>query len=155
MVLYNEVTGAAWFALSPFDWRLAYGINYVLDSFALWVLGVGWVGALTHSARFAFAYYDLLTGAMVLALFSVVMLESGSIVRALQVASIMVLILPAEVYLYDRPAFNMEVSSVQKYSGLPTWFTNADLFVAAVTVFAATTAAGALRLAARRRRLAL
>jgi hypothetical protein len=55
--------------------------------------------------------------------------------RTVQVASLLLCILPIEVYFYDNSAFDEYFVSVQALNHLALWFTNADLLLTSALVF--------------------
>jgi hypothetical protein len=60
--------------------------------------------------------------------------------RMVQVASLLLCILPIEVYFYDNSAFDEYFVSVQALNHLALWFTNSDLLLASALVFLLSTA---------------
>ena len=114
---------------------LGFGVNYFLAQVALWVLGVGYLGwSNCFSAQFPFPacgvasnlYLDFLTAAMLLWLFASVR-RYYSTIRALEVTTFFVMLLPFEIALGDFSEFGLHVTDFQVYFGVVPWFTNADL----------------------------
>jgi hypothetical protein len=140
ILLYNYTTGI--FLLIPPMYPLGWGINQVADKLTLWALGVGYVAASGCQSNFcealSFAYYDFLALSMLLYL-TVHISKRYSLSRAIQLVSFLTLIEPAEIYLTERDIFYTHVTMSQVYLNVIPWFTNEDLFVLALTVFALVT----------------
>lgn len=117
---------------------MGYGINTVVDGVAMWGLGVGYIGASGCTSvlcnKASYLYFDFLSLAMLFLLFAVAA-RKHSILRGLQATSVMLMLLPVEIYLSDRVEFNINVTSFQRYFGVVPWFTNADLLLTALVVF--------------------
>jgi hypothetical protein len=134
------------FAFSPLyfilPWPLGYGVTKVMDGIVFWILGVGYIGASGCTSRLcseaAIAYFDLVT-LLMLGIFFWGVMRVSSRLRALQVASLTVTLLPIEVFFFDNREFGVTATSVQTILNFMPWFTNADLLIVTSAVFVAAT----------------
>lgn len=131
IALYNLSSA---FFVRMFPGLLGLGVNNTLDGIALWVLGVGYFAA-GWGYMAADIYLDFLVLFMLVLLF-VAVRRSFSTTRAVQVDSLMVLILTVEIFLTDYVDFNLHVTNFQAHFNFVPWFSNADLLMVASSVLA-------------------
>ena len=138
--LYNINT--EFFLLVPPLFPLGYGINTIVNDIGLWVLGVGFIGASGCTSYACFLasnwYLDFLVLGMLVLLFWEIY-HVSSVLRATQVTSLMIMLLPIEYYLTLGPDFNGPVANFQTYFKIITWFTVEDLGLVAFAIFVTTT----------------
>jgi hypothetical protein len=110
--------GLYWLPLKLMDLQLGLGIQSAIDALSLFLL------ALT------FVLVCFLTA------------EGGSIrrlLRAVQVSSLSLVPLGAEIFIFDNSEWNLHATQFQADHGIIPWFSNADLFVSCFALFAAVT----------------
>ena len=138
--LYNINT--EFFLLVPPLFPLGYGINTVVDYIGMWVFGAGYIGASGCTSYTCFLasnwYLDFMVLAMLILLFWGVQ-RISSVLRAIQVTSFMLMLLPVEYYLTLGPVFDGPVANFQTYYKILPWFKVSDLFYVDFVLFLSTT----------------
>ncbi len=136
LTIYNLSSGLFVRVLPGNPWGIA--VNGILTSIGERVLGTWYI---TNSCNGCYVYANIYLDFLVLLMLGILFVavwRRNSLLKAVQVDSFIIMILPLEIYLTDSWAFNTHVTRFQEYFNFIPWFTNADLLWVALTVFAST-----------------